>query len=120
MSRPTIEDLRIVAGISEHHPCKHERKASRSDLLAALGLVIECEECGGDGEFAWCRLCKETHRSVPPYIGCTEGRKSCPSCDASGYRVAPELVELVYQSHPAAGRENAEQLLRQVLELEAI
>jgi hypothetical protein len=86
---------------------------TRSDLLAALGLVIECEECRGTGWIpddpdGW---------DVPDM-----SMSGCPVCTSpgglggSGYQVAPELVELVYQTNPAAGRENAEQLLRRALE----
>jgi DnaJ-class molecular chaperone len=113
--RPTIKDLRVF-GDGDTSPCYpdgcapehgHQRKASRLDLLCALGLVIECEECGGRGMV-----------DVFDRKRLVEDEDSCPSCDGLGWQVAPELVELVYQTNLRAGRENAEQLLRQVFEKE--
>jgi DnaJ-class molecular chaperone len=110
--RPTIKDLRKVT--HEKDPvCDHGgyTTVTRSDLLAALGLVTECEECGGTGTAG---VHRHTNYNTGEHLG--DEPIPCPSCDGLGWQVAPELVELVYQTNLAAGRENAEQLLRQVLE----
>jgi hypothetical protein len=130
MKRPTIEDLRKVT--HEKDPvCDHGgyTTVTRLDLLAALGLVIECEECGGEGFQVEERIrsvaehhpnCNQDYTcesSCPIEVPVQEfGRVACPFCLGLGWQVAPEVLELVYQSNPAAGRENAEQLLRQVFE----
>jgi hypothetical protein len=116
MTRPTIEDLRIIYNLPSLGV-----PVTRSDLLAALGLVIECEECGGTG-----KVQAHTADCIGTRLGVVSGPAACEhpevtcsyDCAGSGYQVAPELVELVYQTNPAAGRENAEQLLRQVFEKE--
>lgn len=39
-----------------------------------------CPTCKGKGTAdRWCNLCEENHAGVPPYIGCTVGKRPCPA-----------------------------------------
>jgi hypothetical protein len=56
---------------------------TRSDLLAALGFIEDCEECDGKGGY-----------NVQSTRGPLEtDYLTCPSCSGSGWQVAPEMVE---------------------------
>lgn len=70
----------------------YQRRVNIFKAASVLAGVVEvCPNCEGTGEVDWCKLCKETHRTAPPFIGCTAGAKPC-SC-RGGVRIKPDAVE---------------------------